>query len=133
MPLKLADLKKSTKAVTFEFLGESVTVVYRHRVLTPVLRLQLVGGWTMFDDGDTAALTVGRAVEINREYLAALAGLLVEWDVIGDDGRPLTPSAELLEQFDEEFVRALVAALVRGEQVDPPSGEDSPATSPPTG
>lgn len=131
MPLKLADLRKETRAVTFPFAGESVTVVYRPRLLSPVLRVQLLGGAGMFLEGEEAErVTLGRFVEVNREYCAALAGLLESWDVLGDDGEPLPATAEWLEQFDAEFVRALVAAIVQDQRVDPRNGETSRATSP---
>lgn len=129
MPLKLMELRKATRAVTFSYSGEDVTVVYKPGLFTAERRLRLIYGSNAYVDGDAP-----RAREVLsgwESYHADLAEVLVSWDVLGDDGKPCKPTADLLEQFPQSFINALVGALVNDQNVNPQTGKDSSVTSQP--
>ena len=155
MPIRLADILKDTKTVTFSYEGEEVTVEYRHNALTPVLRIALAAGPTYFrarreplepaepkGKGKKKPTPAQAAAERDRwwqdalaeslGYLDVLAKLLVSWDVLGDDGQPLPVSTQMLEQFPLSFINAIVGAILTDGLPNPQSGEDLPDTSPPT-
>lgn len=126
MPLKLTDLRKATRSVTFSYAGEDVIVVYKPGLLTSTLRLRMVYG-----SGAYLETEKPRAREVLTgwgSYHVDLAALLVSWDVLGDDGKPCTPTAELLEQFPQAFINALVEALIDDQKVDPQNGKPSADT-----
>ena len=131
MPLKLTDLRKATRAVTFSYAGEDVVVVYKPGLFTAERRLRMLYGSHAYMETDTP-----RAREVLHgwgSYHADLAELLASWDVLGDDGKVCAPTAELLEQFPQSFINALVGALIDDQSVNPQTGKDSGATSQPTG
>lgn len=128
MPLRLTDIQKTERAVTFTYAGEDVTVVYLPGLFTPVRRMQMVvGSQSYWDTDGTPKVSVLHSAL--REYHRDLAALLVRWDVLGEDGAPLGPSAELLAQFPQAFINALLDALIKDQAVDPQTGKASDATS----
>jgi hypothetical protein len=131
MPLKLTELRKATRPVTFSYSGEDVTVVYKPGMFTADLRLRMIYGSNAYVEGDAP-----RAREVLtgwESYHADLAEVLVSWDVLGEDGKPCKPTAALLAQFPQSFINALVGALVNDQNVNPQTGKDSKDTSQPTG
>ena len=130
MPLKLTDLRKATRSVTFSYAGEDVTVVYKPGLVTATRRLHMLYGSQAYMETDKP-----RARDVLAgwgSYHADLAELLVSWDVLGEDGKACEPTAELLEQFEQKFINALVEALVDDQSVNPQTGKDSSVTSLPT-
>lgn len=128
MPLRLTDLGKNTVDVSFAFAGETVTVSYRPALLTPLRKLSLLAGSRAYRaDGDDPALM--EMIHGWREYYADLAAVVAGWDVLGEDGKPVAPTAELFGRLDGAFTAALVEALVTDQTVDPQNGRGSGATS----
>lgn len=130
MPLRLTDLQRGEAAFAFEYQGETVNVTYRIGKLTYALRTRLLlGAGAHLDE---ATQREGKAVlEAWTTYHADLASLLVKWDVLGEDGKPMQPTAELLEQLPRDFIDALQKAMLDHQGANPQSGKDSGATSPP--
>lgn len=129
MPLKLTDLRKATRAVTFSFAGEDVTVVYKAGLVTAERRLRMLYGSHAYLEKEKS--TAHEVLAGWGAYHKDLAELLVSWDVVGDDGKPCKPTAELLAQFPQSFIDALVTALVDDQSANPQSGKGSGATSQP--
>jgi len=127
MPLKLTELRKTTRTVTFSYSGEDVTVVYKPGLLTATRRLRMLYGSGAYLEMDRPQ---ARDVLTGWEsYHTDLAALLVSWDVLGEDGKPCDPTAALLEQFPQSFINALVGALIDDQSVDPQNGKPSADTS----
>lgn len=132
MAIKLTTLRNATRRVSFVYAGEDVDVVYKPGLMTSARRLRIVLGTQAYWESDTTP----KAKEMLagwESFHADLAEMLVSWDVLGEDGKPLAPTADLLEQFPQSFISALVEALIDDQRVDPPTGKDSGATSKPKG
>lgn len=154
MPIQLSDMLKETKTVSFDYDGETCTIEYRHKALTPVVRMVLWGGneavrarregHAQPADQPAAGKKRGKAAIVEAqvsawknmfaetdEYLGTVAGLLVRWDVM-DGASPLPISADGLAQLPGDFIRALTNAMLSDGLPNPPNGENSPGTSPQT-
>ena len=151
MPIRLADILKDTKTVTFTYEEDEVTVEYRHNALTPVMRIALAAGGNYIRSkrqaatpakgkgkkGEQPAQADGDswwqdALAEMQEYLGTVASLIVNWDVLGDDGQPLPVTPALLEQLPLSFINAVVSAMLMDGLPNPRTGENSPGISPPT-
>lgn len=85
------------------------------------------------------ALTLGalermnEAAQSDRFDAGALENLLkpiiVEWDLLDDDGNPLPTSREGLHQLPIEFIGELISVLSESARVDPEEGKASSGTS----
>lgn len=150
MPIQLSDMLKETKAVSFSYDGETCTIEYRHKALTPVVRMVLWGGNEAVRarrapaEQPAAGKKRGKAAIVEAqvsawrdmfaetdEYLGTVAGLLVRWDVM-DGASPLPISADGLSQLPGDFIRALTNAMLSDGLPNPQNGENSPGTSPRT-
>lgn len=154
MPIRLSDIYKDSKTVGFEYDGETVTVEYRHNALTPVMRIKLAAGSDYIRSRRNAHLQPetqkparhskkpAPAVQVeawwqdalaeSQEYLSTLAGLLVAWDVLDDDGQPLPVTVEWLEKMPTSFINAVSTAMLMDGLPNPRKGKDLPATLPQT-
>ncbi|MBP8291935.1 MAG: hypothetical protein KAX65_04130 [Caldilineaceae bacterium] len=126
MPVKLKDLKKATKKTTFPYGADSVTLTYRPAAITP--RVQFVAGALVALSGkqvDLAGLApearnaivqerMAASSEAIGDYLDMLTEIIVTWDVLGDDGKPLPVTADIMADFPYEFINALFAAVQSG-------------------
>lgn len=132
MPIKFSDLSVGTSSATFQFQGESVTVEYRWRLMTPMMKLTLLAGPRrhMKVDADEK-VTFEEAFGAWEWYFQTLLDVIVSWDVLDEQGRPLVPTIELLRGFPSDFVDALVSAIVNDVVMDPPKAEKSKGTSKP--
>ncbi|MGL4651572.1 MAG: hypothetical protein ACRC1H_19350, partial [Caldilineaceae bacterium] len=129
MPLRIADLAKTEKTVTLEYDGESVTVVYRPRLLTTTARLRLLAGPNMSNMEHFDAAMAGEAVE---EFFTDVARLLASWDVLDEKGKPMRPTAALLGELPQDFISAVLRAIAEDSGMFPTKGATSPAVSPQT-
>lgn len=151
MPIRLADIYRESKSVTFEYEGESVTVEYRHKRLTPVNRVALMGGSEFFmdrkppkpaqaakpqkpakgkkgEEGEDPGPTWREVRDGNDKFFALLADILVGWDVLGEDGQPLPATAQWLEQMPQDFLTEIIRAMFNDSSPNPTRVADSPAT-----
>lgn len=114
MPIRLADLRKETRPITFEFAGEPVTVSYSPGAFTPELE----------DEANLA--------EANHQLRAMaqmLSKILVAWDVMGDDGQALPVTLELLRAMPAQFLAAILKGIMDDNTVPKASGGSFAATS----
>lgn len=96
MPMKLSQIGAQQRTLTVEYFGESVDVTYIPKNITPHTGAELRDAQ---EDGD--ALIVAKM----------LAKTLVDWDVLGDDGKPMKPTEELLAEMPSSFLGAILAAI----------------------
>ena len=146
MPIQLADILKDTKTTAFDYEGNECVIVYRHKALTPIMRVLLGAGSDFIRSRREAAQPKpkpkkGKAgatavdwhdvVADVQEYLGAIAGLLVEWDVLDDAGDPLPITVEWLERLPMSFINAIAGAMLTDGLPNPQTGKVSPDTLPP--
>jgi hypothetical protein len=135
MPIRLADIYKDTKTVTFTYDGQDVTVEYRHKKLTPVNRVALMAGSSFFmdrkpsaEDEEEAGATWQEVMAGNDRFYGLLTEMIVAWDVLGNDGKPLPVTVEWLGQLPQDFLSALLKTMFDDGRPDPTKGEPSPVT-----
>lgn len=145
MPIQLADILKDTKTTSFDYEGSECTIVYRHKALTPIMRVLLGAGSDYLRSRRESQQPKPKAkkgkggsgadwhevVADMQEYLGAIAGLLVEWDVLDDAGDPLPITVEWLERLPMSFINAIAGAMLTDGLPNPQTGKVSPDTLPP--
>lgn len=140
MALTLADLKKATRQVHFEYAGETVNLTCRP--VSPWARVafsevaSIGAGQQDLDDLPAAERwqrvqeRIAQGNAALDDYIAVLTETIVTWDVLDDAGQPLPITHYQISRFPDEFVHALFAAAVWGGSDDPNApGATSPATS----
>lgn len=87
MGLKISDIKREERTTTISFDSGDLNVTYRPNVFTPATIAELA---SVTDGSDNAAV-----LEQNESFVRQLCELLVNWDLIGDDGEviPIEPEA----------------------------------------
>jgi hypothetical protein len=96
MPIKLSNIGAKQATVTVEYLGESAEVTYRPALLTP---------------RDEAKLSEMEGKAAIDEMVGQLERVLVEWDVLGDDGTPMEITAENLTDLPSNFLLVVMQAV----------------------
>lgn len=109
MPIKLSDLQNQTRALAFGFGGETVNLVYWPHRITP----DLMARFGVLTNAEVAVVVVA------------------EWDVLGDDGRPLPVTAEVCRILPSEFLREVVKEVVEDSAAPKASKPRSPDGSTP--
>ena len=95
MGINIAKAQEETRTVTVEYGGESADVVFYPRRLTPSLLRSVKGG----EDVDSV--------------ITVLARFVASWDVLGADGQPLPPTAEVMSEFPLDFLSAVLEATMQ--------------------
>lgn len=103
MPIKLSKIGAKTRKTTATYDGDEVALTYRPGAFTPRVEARL-----------SEAQEEGR---VSQEVAAVLADVLVSWDVLDEDGKPLKPTAELLMDFPIDFLVGVTEAI--GEDMRP--------------
>lgn len=146
MPIQLADILKDKKTVTFDYEGNECTIVYRHKALTPIMRVLLGAGSDYIRSkresqqpkpkkgkkgAEAPAVNWQDLVADVHEYMGAIVGLLVEWDVLDDAGETLPITVEWMERLPMSFINAIAGAMLTDGLPNPQTGKVSPDTLPP--
>lgn len=97
MPISLSALKSGERTFLFEYEEESAEITYRLNTYTPELE-QLVAD--KLESGLPASSTA-----------VILAELLIDWDVVDDNGERLPTDYATLSRFPLEFLTALLTAI----------------------
>lgn len=105
MPIRISDLRKETRSVSFEWEGETVNLKYRPGAVTAQMQMSAAGIATL---GDNAGLVV----EYLGNYIESMASLIAEWDVLGEDGTPIPISVETMELLTLPFIFAMFGAIM---------------------
>lgn len=107
MGMKLTDLRNKTASVAVEFEGDTLTVNYRPNALTPQAKLMVFRGQ---DGGKTQAERERSA----NDFAAGLASIIESWDLLGDDGKPLPVTTELLLALPDALLAAIWVGMIEG-------------------
>lgn len=126
MPISLSDLFLGSKRVVFKWGEDSVTIEYKHNLLTPPRRLFLATSGHSSEMPVTEDSPWWAEIRDRRDkYLECLVDVLVSWDVLGDDGEPVPISYETLDDLPAAFVAAIAEAILLDGIVDPQRSETS--------
>lgn len=111
MGIGVSNLQKDVRTFPLVYNGEEAKVTYRPSVVTPA-RLD--------------ALREVPAEEGDRALVMLLSELLVEWEVMDDDGSPFPTSAPALSTLPIQFL-AEVVNQIRDDTNPAAAGKASPA------
>ncbi len=124
MPLKVSSLQASeTKEASFEWETEedgvqTITVTYRD-VTTPLfyqlLSQRIALGATVAKGGNVA---LKDAANVTEALALVLSGMVVEWDVLGEDGQMYPATFDALAMLPMGFLFTAFDAISTG-QADP--------------
>lgn len=110
MGVKFRDLMKETKQATVDFGGETVNFSYRPSAITPQMQLVAVRMQSMGDDKEeNVPSDIGDLME---DFVQVICNLIFEWDVLGEDGKPLPVNENWVSQMPLSFLSALFGAAV---------------------
>lgn len=95
MPISLLKTKEITRTLTVEYAGESAGVTYYPHKVTKTLIREVAAS-----DGDGI-----------DKLIKQLELLIASWEVLGEDGKPLPPTAEVMAEFPLDFLTAIMRAI----------------------
>lgn len=121
MPLSASKLRRAHRAAEVAWEGETIHLVYDPTRYGLGQMFELGGA---FNDKEWAAAE-GR-------ILATVADMLIEWDVIGDDGQMWPITVANLRTLDSDLQLAIWSAIRPEGNRPRTSGPTSPDTSPST-
>ena len=90
MPIKIGDLSKEVREISFVFADETVNLSYKVGKYTGEAELRL-------SEAQTDKQPVNGLVNL-------LDGMLVSWDVLEDDGKPMPVTVENLRRLPVNFL-----------------------------
>lgn len=128
MTLTLQSLLDGVAELPLKVADDDLLVTYRPGKLTWAVRQKLFVGVLAFAAGEKPAAEETEAAW--QAYCAALAGVLVAWDVVDEKGKPLAITAELLTRFPLDFVVSLGREVAKDSLVNPRIRVTLPNTSP---
>lgn len=105
MPLSLHSLIVGVSVVRLGMGEEVLEVRYLPSKLTYMLRLQVARGVVAF--APKAALAKGDYGDAWKDYCAALAAVIVSWDMVDEKGEPYPPTAENIAALPFDAVVAI--------------------------
>ena len=97
MPINLGALMSGEHSFTFEWEGETAEITYRTAAYTPALEMEV----QRLSDANLPA----------NSTAAALASILIDWDVVDEAGERLGVDVETLSRFPSGFLSGLLAAI----------------------
>lgn len=109
-------------------VGESdLTVKYRPGRMTQALRSKILRGPVAFIGEGHDEKSITSAWEA---YYEAFASLLVSWDLLSDDDKPLPINASTMASLPMGFVESLIGEVAKDSRVNPLTKATSPSISP---
>jgi hypothetical protein len=114
MPIKLHELAAKTRALEIPYAGDKVVFAYYPARFTPQVAFKA-------SDMANAPIPVVALAEL-------LAEVIAEWDILGENGKPLPVTQEWINQMPSDLLEAIIVAV--GEDMRPKglNGSDSNAT-----
>lgn len=97
MPISLSALKSGERTLLFEYDGESAEVTYRVSSYTPELEQAVA---EKLESGLPASSTA-----------VILAELLIDWDVVDENGERLPTDYATVSRFPMDFLTALLTTI----------------------
>lgn len=120
MPLRANHVREHVATVVIDVFGEKLNVQYRPGVLTRAFfkRVDAIGSNVdiegLSEQEAEAALEPAR-----KEMSEALGELLVSWDYLDDDGKPLPINGETFEKHVPQILSDRLWAAIRKDQEVP--------------
>lgn len=111
MPIRLSDVMKESRKVEFEFSGETVTVEVRQNAITPQFSEMLLR-FTDLDSTDDRQEAFRVETALTGDLVEALAWLLLSWDVMGDNGKPVPITKAGLRRLPNSFLYAVLSSVL---------------------
>lgn len=115
MALRVGSLSANTATVSIEVGDETLNVVYKPSGLTP--------------ETEDALYELADAQRGGATLIAFLQDMLVSWDLLGEDDKPLPVNEATLRSLPVLFLSQIVEAISNDMRPNLPSGEDSDAGS----
>ena len=122
MPIRLSDLAKATRPVSFQYEGETCNIEYRPFAITTQMQLaaasiaMLGKEQAETDDADIQrARGVAQAEAVTDalgDYLDAMVALIASWDVLDDHGVPLPIDRATMALLSLNFIYAMFGAVM---------------------
>ena len=103
MGVKLSQIGKKQREALVEYDDEIIAIVYRPGKFTPRVEAKL-----------NEAQEQGK---VSQRVAQVLSEALISWDVLDDDGKPLTPNVDLMMDLPLSFLTAITSAI--GEDLRP--------------
>jgi hypothetical protein len=126
MAITLTALLDNVAELPLKVGDDDLLVKYRPGKMTQALRNKLLRGPVAFiEDGNEQNVDTAW-----QAYYGAIAGLLVAWDLLGDDDKPLPINAETLSALPLGFVESLIGEVTRDSRVNPQTRATSASTLP---
>lgn len=110
MTVKFSELAKGVRSVVAEWEGESVKVQYRPGANSAAFAIALQEAMEGSASGGTRAI------------VDSLANMMIGWDVVDDDGKPMPISADDLLAYPVGFLSAILNAIAEDQA---PNGRKS--------
>lgn len=110
MAISVKKRRKIEKVVTVEYDGDSADVRYRPAAITKGLSEEILE-----QDFKTSSQVIA--------YW--LSQVVVSWDVLDEDDKPMEPTPELMSQLEPQFLSAVRDAIVEDMSPNAKSGEGS--------
>lgn len=105
MSIRVSDLRKSSQPASFEWEGEVCNIKFRPGAVTAQMQMSAAGLAVVGDDPK-------RIVEYVGDFVQAMTDLIVEWDIVDDDGEPLPITTETIGSFSLPFLYAMFGAIM---------------------
>lgn len=104
MSIRLSDIKANIRKVTFDYEGNEVNIEYKPSAVTPSLQSKIV----KMDKNDS------------MNMVDAIAVMLVGWDVLGDNGKPIAITTATLGALPIKFVAQITQTVFEDMQPGTP-------------
>ena len=121
MPIKLTDLRKSTRTLAVEYEGETANVQYRPSALTPYLQMVLLDWYVGEESADRKYKTT------LNDVLDAFTNLVATWDVLDESGKPLPVNRQWVRQMPTQFIATIIGSILEDIRSPKANGAISPA------
>lgn len=111
MPIRLSDVMKESRKAEFEFSGETVTVEFRQNAVTPQFS-EMILRFTELDALEDKQESFRAETALTTDLVEALVWLVLAWDVLGDNGKPIPITKANLRRLPNQFLYAVLSGIL---------------------
>jgi len=120
MALKASQLREHRQSLEIDVYGEKLNIEYRPGVLTRAfLRKFMTLGANIDVDGLSDEEAEKKLEPVKKEASEILQTLIVSWDYLGDDGKPLPITLETFDELVPPVLMDRMMAAIRQDQEVP--------------
>lgn len=95
--MKLSQLRANVRRIVVDYYGDTVDIAYRPAEMTP--------------ETEDALREAREANRVTDALVGLITRAVIEWDVIGDDDKPLPITPENVRPLPSAFLLHLMAAI----------------------